>query len=696
MLFPSLRKSSLVFFSMIISCLILAECSEAIAAFRFGGGSYSLGYQTHKETEDGNLIGKADILSQRLSLSTINRGYALGMRSSPYSIFLGYNHRRHSTNIMGSSYSPSVSDLTWSGTLSLKPTRKSGMSLFVMSRKNENSIFESDSQNRAISAGFPVSVTDQVWSEHGISIIKGHKRTLKSYLSFYHSSNGYSARKDERDFSHLSLQRGINWLHFDLEERQVTSSAPYKRLSIRLGNISHQSSSVAVPTSYRNGPREWFRLTNWFEISTDMEYVKTERGALNDTSLYGVSFFGRGYRKVWDMLIAPDYFTVKSSARNFRRVTIPVSAAYFPDKKFEISSYTYYEELEARNNSGDLLSESDSVQESLRAVIMPQPGIHIRPSYNITRRNSDGLIGLYQDVGIRITTEGDKFNTSLLGDYRTSELDDISGTDFKSDSVRIRAGGLYKRFAFVRNTAFSHEYISVSDNTGNSSETNTTEVSSNIVPSSRFKVDFTALRTETDANGAITQKTKFESTLAYDSKKRFANNLFIYVSKRENEATSRNLTRLRDEATYRFSKALESKTEIESVKESNEAGDSNRITFEEGIYYSRNYGGFFGRKMYDLSGTYKFIESDRYGAQSRKASSYSLSLDYYPTTVISLGGIYSYSSNNSTNVNTRTAIYARMNYPKLRMGIRYKTDVKEDSSGEKTTEEIIFSLTKYF
>ena len=71
MLFISLRQSTPFFLILTISCFILSGYSEALGAFRFAGGSYSLGYDTQKETENGTLTGKANSLSQRLALAAV-------------------------------------------------------------------------------------------------------------------------------------------------------------------------------------------------------------------------------------------------------------------------------------------------------------------------------------------------------------------------------------------------------------------------------------------------------------------------------------------------------------------------------------------------------------------------------------------------------------------------------------------------
>jgi len=697
MLFISLRHLAPLFFSLIISCLILAGYSEALASFRFGGGSYSMGYRTHKETEDGKLLGEADSLSQRLSLSVVNRGNLYGMSSSPYSLLLGYTHQRYSTDIDDSSYSPSANDLSWAGDISIVQTRRRGLSLYAMSNKREDSRFSTSAAGSRISVDFPAQAEKQIYSEHGISIIKGDEKTLKSFLSYYTSSRGYTNEKDERDFSHLSLQRGINWLHLDLEERRVSLQGSTERRSVSVGNVSHRAGQRYVPSSSKRGTREWFRLTNWFEISTDLNYTATKSGESDENSSYRVSFFGKGYRKIWSMFLSPNYSASENTASTERSLRLPVSVYYFPARKFELSSSTGYSKNESINNLGITLSESESMSENLSAIIEPRAWLTVRPAYYIARNDSNGLSSLSQNAALDLTAKGANINTSLQSSYGTSKSETIGGIDSKSDNFRVKAGVAYRRFAWVRNMAFSHEYAVASNNAGDRTELNTSEFRFSVVPSYRSSADFSALRSESDVNGQASESTEVDATLRYDTKKRFSNEMLIYMREGKTEDSDTKLTRLKDQATYSFTKNLKSKTIIDSTKDSSQSGDSSQLSFSQSIYYSHYGGGFLGRKIYDLSGNYSFDKSDSSGAQDRKSSEYFAAINYYLSRVITIGGSYSYRSNNVSDIRTATKLYANMRYAKLTAGISYRSDVNENSgAGEKVVERIDFSLTKYF
>jgi len=337
------------------------------------------------------------------------------------------------------------------------------------------------------------------------------------------------------------------------------------------------------------------------------------------------------------------------------------------------------------------------MSESLRAIIKPQAWLTMRPTYSITRTDSNGLISLSQSAGLSLTAKGANLNTSLQSSYGTSKSESAVGNDSKSDNFRVKAGVTYRRFAWARNMAFSHEYAVESNNAGDRTELNTSEFRFSVVPSYRSSADFSASYSESDVNAQTSQNTEVNVRLKYDTKKRFSNQMSIGMTKDESGDSFTKKVRLKDLATYRFTKNLESKTIINSTKDSSGSGDASQFSFDQSIYYSHYGGGFLRRKIYDLSGQYHFDRSDSYGGKDRKNSGYLVSIGYYPSRVITLGGSYSYSSNNVSDIRTATRLYANMRYPKLTAGISYRSDANESpAAGEKVVEKIAFSLTKYF
>lgn len=697
MLFIRFRQLVPLLISLLISCFVLGGYSESIAAFRFAGGAYELGYSAQEESENGTLVGDADSLWQRLSLSTVNKGRLYNMRNSPYSLSLGYSNQRYSTNIQGTNYTPSGDDIRWQGEISLIQSRRRGMSIYAMTNKSKNSIFSSNIPGSGISATFPVELARQdTSSEHGISVIKGSKQTLKSFLSHYRSSKGYKGLEEDKQFSHLSLQRGINWIHFDFDQNQSYGNKIETR-TIRMGNIRHIAGVRFIPKGPRGGTRDWFRLTNWFEISSDLTYTTQDENEANMFNYYRVNFFGRGYRKTWDMFVAPAYSARKDNVYANRSLGIPLSVSYNPNKYFHLFSTTNYGKTETLNDLGITLGEGQTMSQNFSASIAPRDGLSIRPDYVIIRNDSRNAKSLIQNASIFINAYNDNIATSLTTSYNVQTTDINDGTGSKGDSFSVQANALYRRLAWFRNLSLTHNYSTASSSSEDKKESNTTRFGTSVVPSYRLQADFDASYQVTQEGSAAKSESKeVEAEIKYDTKKKFSNMTFINMNITENNDSSNKRSDIRNESTYKISKNLESKTDIKSKKNSSIGSDSKSYAFAQRIYYARRYGGFFGRRIYDISAIYGFdkSESSRF---HRKTNQYSVVINYYVTRAITLGGAYSYASNNSSDVNTETNLYAKVHYPKLQVGLSYSSNINKNSgAGDKIVERISFSLTKYF
>ncbi|MBE9535884.1 MAG: hypothetical protein IMF07_01790 [Proteobacteria bacterium] len=635
-------------------------------------------------------------MSQRLTLSTYNRGAVFNRRRNPYSILLTYSHQRYSSNIQDRSYSPSASDLSWDADVSIIQPRVGGLTLYAMARDKERSIAETNAYGNTNGVPFPTQIRTQIYSEHGISITKGNRRTLKTFLSYFASTRGYKDFNEEIKFSHLSLQRGINWLHLDLEEKRISSINSEIR-SIRIGNIAHSPTTNQVPSSIRLGEREWLRITNWFEISTDMEYRTRKKGLASKSTSYRLSFFGKGYRKIWSMFLYPRHSATKGTDKTSRSLELPLVVDYFPDRKFELNSNTRYKKDDTRDGAGTYLSVIESISEQLKAIIRPRSWLIVRPEYFIKKASSNGLGSLSQRLKLDLAARGAKYSASLGSGYSTSKSETLSGNDSKSDSFNISVRGRYRGRGWLRSFGLSQGYIIASTSSGNKTEKHISQLDLDAVFSYRLKADFRVSRTQEDLNGQTSKNLDVLTTLTYDTKKRFSNEMEVSMNKSESGEGSTKRTEIDDEAIYKFTKNLKSKTGINLSKESNDFGDRGHFRFEQRLAYSRLGGGFLRRKLYDINGGYILNKYDISGGQTKESSEYSLAIDYYLSRVVRFGGSYSYISDNAQQTRTLTKLFVSVNYPKLTAGISYDSAVTDSpGAGESVVEKINILLTKSF